>query len=100
MSTINGIGITYFGQSAVKADGSYITTKWFCLVFPVIPLGSYRIWPQSSRSYLLGMYSSATFRAKRVSLYLPHVLKVYGIYAAFYVFLLLADRLGTGEWHF
>ena len=50
MSMINGIGFGYLGQSAVKSDGSYVATKWFCLVLPLIPAGSYRIWPESSRS--------------------------------------------------
>ena len=100
MSTINGFGTTYIGQAEVKPDGSYIRTKWFCMVFPLIPLGSYRIWPESSSSYALGMYSTATFRAKPVGMYWPHVFKFYGGYFAFYLFILIADFISTGQWHF
>ena len=96
MSTINGIGTAYLGQSDVKADGSYIATKWITVVLPLIPIGSYRIWPESSKSYLLGTYSSSRFGAARVSLYWPHVFKFYGMYFAFYLFLSIADRISRG----
>jgi hypothetical protein len=100
MSTINGIGFKFIGQSDPKRDGSYIATKWFCLVFPLIPAGSYRIWPGDHKSYALGMYSSSTFQLKPVGLYLPHVFKIYGMYLAFYLFIVVADRIGSGSWHF
>ena len=100
MSMINGFGSRYLGQSAVQSDGSYIATKWFCFVFPLMPLGSYRIWPESSKSYLLGTYSSSTFRAAKVPLHWPHIFRLYGMYLAFYMFLVIADRVSTGAWHF
>jgi hypothetical protein len=45
MFTLNGIGTTIYGKRDVNpADGSYIATKWFTLIyFPIIPLGSYRV---------------------------------------------------------
>lgn len=94
MSTINGIGFKFFGQSDSKRDGSYIASKWFCLVLPLIPAGSYRIWPVANNSYALGMCSSSTFRAKSVGLYFPHVIKIYGMYLAFYLFITIAERIG------
>lgn len=100
MSTINGIGFKFIGQSDPKRDGSYVATKWFCLVFPLIPVGSYRIWPGDHKSYALGMYSSSTFQLKPVGLYLPHVVKIYGMYLALYLFIVVADRMGSGQWHF
>ncbi len=100
MSTINGIGTRYFGQSELKRDGSYIATKWICCVFPILPLGSYRIWPEASTNRLLGMYSSSTFKAASVALYWPHVFKFYGMYFAFYMFLVIAGRMSTGIWSF
>jgi hypothetical protein len=100
MSTINGIGFRFIGQSDPKRDGSYIATKWFCFVLPLIPAGSYRIWPVDHKSYALGMYSSSTFQLKSVGLYLPHVVKIYGMYLAFYLFIVVADRMGSGQWHF
>jgi hypothetical protein len=61
---------------------------------------SVRIWPESSSSHMLGMYSSSTFKAARVPLYFPHIFKTYGMYFAFYMFLVIADRVSTGGWHF
>jgi len=100
MSTINGFGTRYLGQSALQSDGSYITTKWMCFVFPAIPLGSYRVWPKSNKSHLLGMYSSSTFQASPAPLHWPHVFKLYGIYFALYLLIVIGDRIGSGTWHF
>lgn len=94
MSTINGIGFKFIGQSEPHRDGSYIATKWFCFVFPLIPAGSYRIWPGEHNSYALGMYSSSTFQAKPAGLYLPHVAKIYGMYIAIYIFFVILGRIG------
>jgi len=96
VSTINGIGTAYLGESDVRKDGSYVVTKWITVVLPLIPLGSYRIWPESHRSYLLGTYSSSTFSAQRVPLYWSHVFKWYGIYLAFYLFCAIADKVSRG----
>src|SRR5438552_18879865 len=100
MSRINGIGTAFFGRSRAKTDGSYITTNWLCVVLPLIPLGSYRVWPESHRSHLLGMYYSSTFRASRAPLHWPHIFKFYGMYFAFYLFVVVADRVSSGSWHF
>jgi hypothetical protein len=100
MSTANGIGTRFLGSAEPRRDGSYIATKWFCLLFPLIPLGSYRLWPEDHSSRAFGMYSSSTFRIKSTGLYLPHLAKVYGVYLAFYLFMVLADRVGSGEWRF
>lgn len=98
MSTFNGIGTRFHGCSEVRRDGSYLATKWFCLVFPIVPLGSWRIWPESHERRLMGMYSSTTFKAKPSGLYLPHVAKVYGIYLAIYLALVVVDWFDTGVW--
>jgi hypothetical protein len=39
----NGIGTTYWGCRDKAADGSYVTTEFFCVGIPLIPLGSYRV---------------------------------------------------------
>ena len=47
MQIFNGIGTTLYGRLNVNPDGSYIATKWFVLLyFPILPLGSYRVWPE------------------------------------------------------
>ncbi|EKE05940.1 MAG: hypothetical protein ACD_19C00140G0007 [uncultured bacterium] len=47
MQTFNGIGTTLYGRQDVNPDGSYIATKWFVLLyFPILPLGTYRVWSE------------------------------------------------------
>ena len=42
--TYNGIGKMLYGQRDFLADGSFITTEWFVVLFvPVIPLRSLRV---------------------------------------------------------
>ena len=45
-------------------------------------------------------HSSATFKAARVPLHWPHVFKFYGMYVAFYLFLVIAGRISSGAWQF
>lgn len=40
MSTFNGIGSRFHGCSEIHKDGSYLSTKWFCLVVPLVPMGT------------------------------------------------------------
>lgn len=53
LSTINGIGATFYGKrDHHKATDSYVTTHFFTfLFFPVIPLGAYRVVSTGSNSY-------------------------------------------------
>ncbi len=41
--TFNGIGTRYYGASDRQPDGSFITTEWFTLFAPIIPLRSLRV---------------------------------------------------------
>jgi len=45
MFSFNGVGTTVYGKRDVSpTDGSYITTKWFIVIFfPIFPLASYRV---------------------------------------------------------
>ena len=59
--TINGIGTLTYGAREFHTDGSYITTRWFAVVFlPVVPLGSRRILP-AGRTSFYGLYSSSPY---------------------------------------
>jgi hypothetical protein len=58
MFTFNGIGTKLIGKQDTAPDGSFVTTKWFVLVFlPVRYLGTYRVkvlppesnWEQGTR---------------------------------------------------
>jgi len=100
MSMINGIGTAFFGCSEPCSDGSYIATKWLCLGFPIVPLGSYRLWLEDHKKSILWGYSSSTFRAKRIGFYLPQIFGIYKWYFALYWFIVIANRIGSGEWKF
>jgi hypothetical protein len=43
LNTYNGIGTTYLGRCKFEQDDSFVTTKWFVVGFPLIPLGSVRV---------------------------------------------------------
>ncbi len=53
LSTINGIGATFYGKRDYhKASDSYVTTHFFTfLFFPVIPLGAYRVVSTGTNTY-------------------------------------------------
>jgi hypothetical protein len=48
----NGIGTMFMGQRDFRPDGSYVTTEFFViLLFPVMPLKSYRVIPLGGNKY-------------------------------------------------
>jgi hypothetical protein len=53
LSTLNGIGATFYGKRDYhKPSDSYVTTHFFTfLFFPVIPLGAYRVVSTGANSY-------------------------------------------------
>lgn len=91
MSSINGIGSGFVGCSEVGRDGSFITTEWVILLFPVVPIRSFRVLPTSHIN--LGFYSRSKFQSQRVPLYWPHVIWVYATYLAAAIFFLASDPL-------
>lgn len=42
-NTYNGIGTTFLGKCKFDNDDSFVTTKWFVVGFPLLPLGSQRV---------------------------------------------------------
>ena len=74
--TSNGCGTTYYGRRDKAADGSYVTTEFFCIFyFPLLPLRSWRVLPvEYTRS---GFSSTQTYRATRVPLNWRQVVNVY-----------------------
>ncbi|MGA9069464.1 MAG: hypothetical protein WB424_04355 [Terracidiphilus sp.] len=43
-SIMQGLGFRYYGHRDLKADGSYITTKFFCVLYlPVVPIATFRV---------------------------------------------------------
>jgi len=46
----HGLGFRFFGKRDLRPDGSYVTTKFFCLFYlPMIPIGTMRIIPVGSK---------------------------------------------------
>lgn len=79
MFTLNGTGTRLYGKEKVNPDGSYVSTKWVTFFWiPLIPLGSFRIWEESSHNTGLITYSTETkHRMQKVALDLKQILKVY-----------------------
>jgi hypothetical protein len=76
-SNVNGFGTRYYGQRDFRADGSYLTTKFFCLAFfPVVPLHSVRVIPDPKNSWMPFSKNYYAILEKRW----PHPLQVLSIY--------------------
>ena len=51
--SVNGIGTKYYGKRDLREDRSYLTTKFFCLLFmPLIPLHTVRVIPDPKNSWI------------------------------------------------
>ena len=75
----NGIGVVFHGRREVEPDGSYVATRWFAFVyFPIVPLGSYRLWHLDDQSVPFG-YDRTRLRARRVPLRWGQVLGTYAV---------------------
>jgi hypothetical protein len=52
---LQGIGTTFYGRRDYDADGSYLTTKWFVVLFvPIVPIHSRRVALVDCRTESLG----------------------------------------------
>jgi hypothetical protein len=90
-SSINGIGTFWYGHALEEPDGSYVVTEWVTFVWvPLIPLWSKRVQPALPPDAPWWKKEIATthYRAMKVPLHLPHVLKGYA--ATFAVVALIA----------
>jgi hypothetical protein len=95
--TLNGIGTRYQGHRWLP-DGTYITTKWFVVVWvPVIPLGSVRVL-QASSAYGSLALSGQSLSVQKVPLDTGMVLRVYAWIAGVIVVLALLSTIpGVGR---
>ncbi|RJO61613.1 MAG: hypothetical protein C4542_05980 [Dehalococcoidia bacterium] len=67
--TPNGIGTSFWGRAEPKANGSYITTEWFTIVIPIIPIKSHRLIPtkrSGSRQEYLVLETFPSVHGKQV----------------------------------
>jgi hypothetical protein len=87
MYTVMGVGTTLIGKREVEADGSYIATKWFVFIFfPIIPLGSYRVWRGETTASVVPLISvgaTTQYRMIQVPLNRKQIIETYlGIFLA------------------
>jgi hypothetical protein len=76
-SNVNGFGTKYYGQRDFRADGSYVTTNFFCLAFlPLVPLHSVRVIPDPKNSWMPFSKNYYSILEKRW----PHPVQVLAIY--------------------
>jgi len=78
--SFNGIGTEYWGKRDIAPDGSYTVTKFFCLLFPVIPLGSYRVREIGEKQIYLGGTNQRYEIIEKVNLNWIQIVKVYSLY--------------------
>ncbi len=80
MSTINGIGTTFYGRARLEAG--YITTKWIVIFYiPIIPLSSYVVYGESNDWWLF--VSTTNYRlAKLPAIYRPHLRRFFQVWGA------------------
>ena len=87
--SINGFGTTYYGHREEEPDRSYITTCWITAIFlPLVPIGSYRIWPsnESSRFTIVGV--PGEYLVRRTPLNLRQIANVYLVFYGWLILLL------------
>lgn len=81
MYTVMGVGTTLIGKREVEADGSYIATKWFVFIFfPIIPLGSYRVWRGETTASVIPFVSvgaTTQYRMVQVPLSRKQIIETY-----------------------
>ena len=93
-----GIGIRYYGQRDFYADGSYVTTKWFCILYlPLIPLKSMRMRPTGASKYYGLQRVPVVVQANLAKQSLPQVISTY-IFASVGVGFLFLSRVMPIRW--
>ncbi len=82
MSTVNGIGTKLYGESEREADGTYVSTLFFCFFFiPIVPIAQYLVKPAGGRkwSFYGKVPASSTVRRWRQAVALGAALAAVGI---------------------
>ncbi len=96
--TFNGIGTRYIGCYDPLPDGTYITTKWFEICLPIIPIESYRVRSRSTKLSIsfFPLFSSTTDYILVQTLeriYLKGVVTTYAFYISIIICMILAGWL-------
>ncbi|MGA3032643.1 MAG: hypothetical protein ABSD70_05140 [Terracidiphilus sp.] len=76
-TSLEGVGFNMLGCRDLRPDGSFVTTKFFCLLYvPIVPISSWRVIP-SRRNPWLPFVRKRYQRAAKQPLNLPQVISVY-----------------------
>jgi hypothetical protein len=79
------MGFRFFGKRDLRPDGSYVTTKFFCLLYlPVIPISTMRIIPVGSKTWL----PFGKTRYKLIGKQPLHWLQILSVYLVAFLFVL------------
>jgi hypothetical protein len=88
MFSVNGIGTKIYGKDDEAPDGSYVTTKWFVILFlPIVPLGSYRVSESKIMGTLLPVHVDTNYAMTAVPLNRHQVLRTYTMAAGVLTFI-------------
>jgi len=92
-----GTGIRLYGsRDKDPNDGSYIATKWITIFFfPIIPLGSYRVWKidEKINASPVWVHTKKEFRMVQVKWNWKQILKTYLVGILIVAFLMLTELL-------
>ena len=78
-ATINGCGTRFYGETAFRPDGSFITTEWIVLLWlPLIPFRSFRAVRNSAEDINAHVFIAEGYQVvERIGLYWPQVVRTY-----------------------
>ena len=108
-TSLEGLGFALYGCRDLRPDGSFVTTKFFCILFlPLVPISSWRILPKPG-SPSLPFRRKKLLRAAKLPLNWHQVFSVYlaavavvGYGKCFFKFVLpyltLHTKLIGGDW--
>jgi hypothetical protein len=89
----HGFGTMYYGSREKNDDGSFITTRWFVLLYaPIFPLGSYRVRPVDGKKGFSFVQVPGQYATQRVEANLRQIVNVYLVAIGFFLLLLLAAK--------
>jgi hypothetical protein len=92
---ITGCGLKTYGSALRRPDRSFVVTQWLVFLWiPILPLGSYRLWTDTTPWWKFKVARSQT-RAASVPLHQPQVWKGYVVtllFGAFFVFIHFLSR--------
>jgi hypothetical protein len=94
-ATFNGIGTTFYGRCAFRADGTFQTTKWFVFgQIPIVPLSSCRVARNTDQDVTALIYTSeGYYLIEELPLDSAQVMRTYAFTVLYIAWLILAGWL-------